>query len=65
MVIAGVELVLVVKSETHSENCFLAILVFFCSGAGDRFLSSSMIFIKSLVSCVLRIILFRGARKPL
>ena len=50
VVIAGVELGLVVKSKTYSENCFLAILVFFCSGAGDRFLSSSMIFIKSLVS---------------
>ena len=37
IVIAGVELGLVVKSKTYSENCFLAILVFFCSGAGDRF----------------------------
>jgi len=54
-----------VKSKTYSENCFLAILVFFCSGAGDRFLSSSMIFIKSLVSWALWIILYRDLRKPL
>ena len=25
-------------SETHSENCFLAVFVFFCMGAGDRFI---------------------------
>ena len=32
------ELVLVVISETHSENCFLAAFVFFCTGAGDGFI---------------------------
>ena len=32
------ELVLVVISETHSENCFLAVFVFFCTGAVDGFI---------------------------
>jgi len=27
-----------VISETHSENCFLAVFVFFCTGAGDGFI---------------------------
>ena len=38
LVNADVELVLVVISETRSENCFLAVFVFFCTGAGDRFI---------------------------
>jgi len=38
LVNADVELILVVISETHSENCFLAVFVFFCMGAGDRFI---------------------------
>ena len=38
LVNADVELVLVVISETRSENCFLAVFVFFCMGAGDRFI---------------------------
>lgn len=38
LVNADVELVLVVISETHSENCFLAVFVFFCMGVGDRFI---------------------------
>jgi len=27
-----------VVSETHSENCFLAVFMFFCMGVGDRFI---------------------------
>jgi len=27
-----------VISATHSENCFLAVFVFFCMGVGDRFI---------------------------
>jgi hypothetical protein len=38
LVNADVELVLVVISETHSENCFLAVFMFFCMGVGDRFI---------------------------